>query len=80
MAWIEYAQPAGIQLDVFVRFAKETKDLKADYDKDGDPIDDSKKKKVLNVIHGLPISRSQKNALYLCTDYDEDGLQDAPWN
>ena len=66
--------------DTLLKLKKMTAGLTADLDKDGEPISGSKKEKVLRAIHSLPLSRKQKDLLYLGEGYSEKGLEDAPWN
>ena len=63
-----------------LKLKKMTAGLTADLDKDGEPISGSKKEKVLRAIHSLPLSRKQKDLLYLGEGYSEKGLEDAPWH
>lgn len=65
--WTDYAEPAGISLDIYTRFVENIGT-------------GSKKEDVVKVIDDLPISRKQKDALYLSRGYAESGLEDAPWN
>ena len=66
--------------DTLLKLKKMTAGLTADLDKDGEPISGSKKEKVLRAIHSLPLSRKQKDLLYLGEGYSEKGLEDAPWH
>ncbi len=61
-------------------FNDATADLEADKDKNGNPISGSKKEKVIDAINKLPLSRKQKNKLYLSKNYSEKDLDDLPWN
>ena len=75
--FVTYARPAGISVDVFQEYvdgvkAAEGKDI------DGDGESD-KKAIVVKLINGLPISKKQKDVLYLL-DYAENGLYETPWH
>ena len=77
-SYFEYAEPAGIDIEVYLDYKSQVSGIKGE-DKDGKTISGSKKKKVLAVIHSLPISRSQKDALYRAAGYSEKDINDAPW-
>lgn len=66
--------------DILKRFNDATADLEADRDKNGNPIGGSKKAKIVKEINKLPLSRKQKNMLYLSRGYSEKDLNDLPWN
>ena len=78
--YIEIAAPAGISLETYTLYIEQTEGLTSEKDKDGDPIPGSKQKKVVNVIHALPLTGKQKDALYLAEGYTESGLKDTPWH
>ncbi len=80
LGWVEYAEPAGISLEAYTRYVEQTEGLTSEKDKDGDPIPGSKQKKIVDVIHAQPLTRKQKDALYLAEGYAESNLKDAPWN
>lgn len=61
-------------------FNDATADLEADKDENGNPISGSKKEKVVEAINKLPLSRKQKNLLYLSRGYSEKDLGEMPWN
>ena len=61
-------------------FNDATADLEADRDENGNPISGSKKEKVVEAINKLPLSRKQKNMLYLSRGYSEKDLNSLPWN
>ena len=61
-------------------FNDATADLEADKDENGNPISGSKKEKVVEAINKLPLSRKQKNLLYLSRGYSEKDLNSLPWN
>lgn len=66
--------------DILKRFNDATADLEADRDKNGNPIGGSKKEKIVKEINKLPLSRKQKNMLYLSRGYSEKDLNSLPWN
>ena len=61
-------------------FNDATADLEADKDENGNPISGSKKEKVIEEINKLPLSRKQKDKLYLSKNYSEKDLGEMPWN
>lgn len=66
--------------EILKRFNNATADLEADRDKNGNPIGGSKKEKIVKEINKLPLSRKQKNLLYLSRGYSEKDLNSLPWN
>lgn len=66
--------------EILNRFNDATADLEADRDKNGNPIGGSKKEKIVKEINKLPLSRKQKNMLYLSRGYSEKDLNSLPWN
>ena len=61
-------------------FNDATADLEADKDENGNPVSGSKKEKVVEAINKLPLSRKQKDLLYLSRGYSEKDLGEMPWN
>ena len=61
-------------------FNDATADLEADRDENGNPVNGSKKGKVIEAINKLPLSRKQKDKLYLSKNYSEKDLGEMPWN
>lgn len=61
-------------------FNDATADLEADKDENGNPVSGSKKEKVVEAINKLPLSRKQKDKLYLSKNYSEKDLGEMPWN
>lgn len=74
--YVDVAEPAGISLEAYTQFVEQTKDLTSDEDEGGQ----SKQEKVWTVIHGLPLSRKQKDALHYASGYKESSLDETPWN
>ena len=76
--YYEFAEPANISVEVFAKYVEGTKDLTTIYDEWGD-VEASKREQVLEVIDSLPISKKQKDALYLAHRYAESKIWDVPW-
>lgn len=74
----EFAEPANIPLDVFDQYVQGTKGLAEIKDKWGD-VEVTKREQVLEVIDSLPLTRQQKDALYLAAGYSESKIWDVPW-
>ena len=74
----EFAEPADISLEVYAQFIDGTKDLADIKDKWGG-VELSKRDQVLEIIHSLPLTRKQKDALYLAAGYSENKIWDVPW-
>ena len=74
----EFAEPANIPLDVFDQYVQGTKGLADIKDKWGD-VEVTKREQVLEVIDSLPLTRQQKDALYLAAGYSESKIWDVPW-
>lgn len=74
-------EETGIQPNVFADYrSKRTECTGVDADGDGKTDSGSKKKKILALIDSLPISDSQKDALYFDNGYAASGLKKAPWH
>lgn len=69
----------GVSLYDYIRFAAETGAITSDKDSCGNTVTNSKKKKVLDYIDGMDLSRTQKDALYYAAGYGESTISDAPW-
>lgn len=73
-AWIdeyyEEVESSGISLKVFVDYRNKVKGITGD----------GKKEKRMAVIHSLPITSEQKDALYLAEGWAATKLYEAPWN
>ena len=79
LKYVEFAEPAGISVDVYTQYVAATADLQADKDAKGNTISGSKRKKVLAAIHRLPLTPKQKDALYFANGYAKSTLDEAPW-
>lgn len=74
-------EETGIQPNVFADYrSRRTECTGVDADGDGKTDSGSKKKEILNLIDSLPISNSQKDALYYDNGYAASGLKKAPWH
>lgn len=77
--YTENAEPIGIELSDYEKYyAKREKAQNQDYDGDG-KADVTKKEMIVKAIDEMPISKKQKDFLYL-RDYSESGLKDTPWH
>ena len=77
--YFEFAEPAGIDLDVFIDFKYRTKGIEGDKDRNGKTISGTKKAKIMDIIDSLPLTKDQKDALYYASGYEKSNLRDAPW-
>lgn len=74
-------EETGIQPNVFAEYrSRRTECTGVDADGDGKTDSGSKKKEILALIDSLPISDSQKDALYYDNGYAASGLKKAPWH
>ena len=76
--YYEHAKPANISVEVYAQFINGTKGLGNIKDEWGDVVL-TEQEQVKEVIHALPLTRQQKDALYLSYGYAESGLWDVPW-
>ena len=74
----EFAEPENISLEVYAQFINGTKGLETIKDKWGD-VEKSVRDQTLEVIDSLPITKKQKDALYLAAGYSESTIWDVPW-
>ena len=80
-AYEEYGKPNGIDRNDFVSFCQQASRISGeDLDGDGKTDIGSKKKNVLRLIDSMPLSASQKDALYYQQGYAESTIGDAPWH
>ncbi len=73
------ARDAGVGLWDYAQFKANTGAMVSDKGKDGKSISGSKKKKVLDYINAMKITREAKDALYYAAGYKESTISDAPW-
>lgn len=72
---------AGIPLEIFADYAeKASKAAGVDADGDGKTDSGSKKKAILQIIDGLNLTNSQKDALYYLNGYAASKLYEVPWH
>ena len=76
--YYEFAEPEQIPLDVFWQYVSGTKGITEIYDEWGD-VTVSKREQILDVIHSLPLTWEQKDALYLAAGYSQNKIWDVPW-
>ena len=74
----EFAEPAGITVDVYAQFINGTKGIKPIKDKWGD-VEVPEWDQIVEVIHALPLTRQQKDALYMAADLAESKIWEVPW-
>lgn len=79
-SYFKYAEPAGISIDIYLDYKEQISGVQGDKDKNGKTISGSKKEKLLKIINSLPISKKQKDALYLENGWAESKLSEAPWH
>jgi N12 class adenine-specific DNA methylase len=78
--YLEFGAPKKIKPDVFFDVWAFENDAVADRDKDGKPINGSKRDKVCDYIDKQVLTKQQKDALYLAFGYSEKNLKDTPWH
>ena len=74
----EFAEPADISVDVYAQFIEGTKGLKNIKDEWGD-VELSVRDQTIEVIHSLPLTGKQKDALYLAAELAESKIWDVLW-
>ena len=78
--YYEYAEPEGISVSVYYDYTKKRSAVKGtDNDGDGRTDSGSVKAGVLKVIDSLPITSSQKDALFYLNGWSASTLWEAPW-
>ena len=78
--YAEFAEPAGVSLEIYTKYVQEVADIEGDKAEDGKTVSGSRRNKVLAVIHKLPLTKKQKDALYFAEGYAESTLDEAPCN
>ena len=74
-------KPYGISVDVYYDYSKQRSKCKGvDANGDGKTDSGSVKTEVMKVINSLPISRSQKDALYYLNGWSAKTINEAPWH
>ena len=77
--YFEYAKPANIDKTLFYDVYKFNGSAKADKDKNGNSIRNSKRDKVADYINKQRLTKAQKDALWFACGYKESTLDEAPW-
>lgn len=80
LKYLEFGKASGIDQDVFFDVWAFENDAVADRDKDGKPINGSKRDKVCDYIDKQDLTKQQKDALYLAFGYSEKNLKDTHWH
>ena len=79
--YYEKIESSGISINVYEEYTKKRAKCKGtDSDGDGKTDSGSKQAEVLKVIDSLPITRAQKDALYLAEGYAKSNLYKTPWH
>jgi hypothetical protein len=74
-------EPSGIGIDVYYDYSKQRSKCKGtDSDGDGKTDSGSVKTEVLQVINSLPITSTQKDALYYLNGWAASTIWQAPWH
>ena len=75
------AAPSGISVSVYDDYLNLKSNCKGtDINGDGKADRDSVKREVLEVIHKLPITGAQKDALYYLNGWSKSTINEAPWH
>lgn len=80
LKYLEFGKASGIDPDVFFDVWAFENDAVADRDKDGKPINGSKRDKVCDYIDKQDLTKQQKDSLYLAFGYSEKNLKDTSWH
>ena len=73
-------KPSGISIKVYYDYSEQRSKCKGtDSDGDGKTDSGSLKREILRVINSLPITASQKDALYYLNGWSASTLNEAPW-
>lgn len=75
----ELCEPIGISVEEWNAVCEFYSEAESDVDRKGKTIPYSKRDKVAEYIDSLPLTRRQKDALWLAMDYSENTLDEAPW-
>lgn len=75
----ELCEPIGISVEEWNAVREFYSEAESDVDRKGKTIPYSKRDKVADYIDSLPLTRRQKDALWLAMDYSENTLNEAPW-
>lgn len=80
LKYLEFGKASRIDPDVFFDVWAFENDAVADRDKDGKPINGSKRDKVCDYIDKQDLTKQQKDSLYLAFGYSEKNLKDTSWH
>lgn len=75
----ELCEPRGISVEEWNAVREFYSEAESDVDRKGKTIPYSKRDKVAEYIDSLPLTRRQKDALWLAMDYSKNTLDEAPW-
>ena len=79
--YYEKVEPHGITVDVYYDYSKQRSKCKGtDNNGDGKTDSGSVKSEVLWVIHSLPLTYAQKDALYYLNGWSAKTIYEAPWH
>ena len=78
--YFKYAQPANIKVEVYMDYKTRAAQCKGEKDENGDTISGSVKEEIMDLIDSLPLSKAQKDALYLANGWAESKIKSAPWH
>ncbi len=79
--YYEKVEPYGITVDVYYDYSKQRSKCKGtDNNGDGKTDSGSVKAEVLWVIHSLPLTYAQKDALYYLNGWSAKTIYEAPWH
>ena len=78
--YFKYAEPAGINISVYLTYKDKARKCEGDKDANGKTINGNYKAKVMAVIHSLPITNAQKDALYYAEGWTASKIYEAPWH
>ena len=78
--YTKYCEGRGVSVEEFYDVFKYNNQAESDVDRRGKTIPYSKRDKVADYINSLPLTRRQKDALWLALDYSEKTLNEAPWH
>lgn len=77
---VQMAAGAGISAKTYLTFAEECSHIESDRYANGKVIANSKKRKVMDLIHSMDLTTTQKDTLYDAAGYKRSTLhKDAPW-
>lgn len=79
--YVDEIEPYSIYVDTYDSYLEQKKECSGkDANRDGKTDAGSKKAEVMAVINSLPLSRSQKDALYYQNGWASSKIHEAPWH